>query len=295
MRRGTRVALAATVASLAATPALAQVQNRYQVASHAEGRGYPPSLHVVIDSPPDYVLETLGRFGNDAQWKGPRYQATGRATLGGDATLGWSAGIYRKPSTRETIIENLVHDWAPILEGAEEIERRVAGRELGPLRGTWVLTQGTVMAGEARHEAGLVFPLCGRSAYLGISALTPSGNSAGGSMGFGDYRMANGQRPSDWNREQVLATIRGVSVDGSLPAARVAARGARGRVTGAVTDCNRDPVASLPVRLERRVGRRWVRAAGGRTSATGTYSLRAKPGTYRVAAGTRRSAAVRVR
>jgi hypothetical protein len=287
---------AAAALALAAAVAFAQVQNRFQVASDPDARGYPASLQVVIDSPPDYVLDYVGRLANDAAWKGPRYQATLRPSLGGESALGWSAGIYNEPSNRATIVDHLVHDWAAILEGMEPIERRVAGRDVGTLPGTWVLTQGTVMAGEARYEAGLVFPLCGRTALLNISALTPSGDSAGGTMGFGEYRMANGTAPTVWNREQVLATIRGISVEGSLPAGRVVARAARRRVTGAATDCNRHPVAAVPVRIERQSGRRWVRAATGRTSATGTFSLPARSaGRYRAVVGTRRSAAVRVR
>lgn len=118
-----RLAVLVTFAgALVAAPlVLAQVQSRYQVASDPEARGYPRSLVVVIDSPPDYVLDFVGRLGNDASWKGPRYQATGRASLGGDASLEWSAGIYRTPSNRQTIVANLVQDWDVILEGTEPI------------------------------------------------------------------------------------------------------------------------------------------------------------------------------
>ena len=295
MRAIRGLAIVAGAGVLAAVPALAQVQDRYRVSIAGEARTYPADLTVVIDSPPEYVRDVLGRGGNDGSWRGPRYQATGLASLAGDSGLGWSAAVYREPATRATIIANLVHDWAPILEGTEEIERRVRGQDVGSLQGTWVLTKGTPMAGEARYEAGLVIPLCGRTAYLGISALSPSGDSAGGSMGFGEYRMANGERPTVWNREKVLETIRGVSVEGSLPPSRVTARPARRRVSGSVTDCNGDASAGIAVRLERQSGRRWLRAASGRTTAAGAYVLAATPGTYRVVAGTRRSATVRVR
>lgn len=295
MRRIVTAATGLTAVLLLTSLAFAAVQNRYQVASDPAAKGYPRSLAVVIDSPPDYVLDSMGRGGNDAAWKGPRYQATGLATLGGDAGLGWSAGIYREPSTRATIIANLVHDWAPIQEGSEPIERRVGGRSVGSLTGTWVLTQGTPMAGEARYEAGLVFPLCGRTAYLGISALTPSSDSAGGTMGFGEYRI-KGMKPTQWNREQVLATIRGISLDGSLPAARVSARASGRRVVGSAVDCNGHPAAGLVIRLERRSGRRWVDAGRGTASPAGRFTLPArKPGSYRAVVGSRRSAAVRIR
>lgn len=295
MRRKTLLATLAVVALTFTTFAFAEVQNRYSVASHPNARGYPRSLVIVITSPPDYVLDSAGRGGNDASWKGPRYEATLRPSLGGESSLGWSAAIERKPSNRQTIIDNLVHDWATIQEGTEAVERRIGGRDVGEVTGTWVLTQGTPMAGEARYEAGLVFPLCGRTGLLLISALLPSGNSAGGSMGFGEYRI-RGTAPTVWNRQQVMTTIERVSVEGSLPASRVSARATGRRVAGTVTDCNGDPVAGVPARLERQSGRRWVRAAGGVTTAAGTFSLRARvAGTYRVVIGTRRSALVRVR
>lgn len=296
MRRSVVLALGSAVASLFfAALVFAQVQNKFEVASDPNAAGYPRSLMIVIDSPPDYVLDFAGRGGNDAAWKGPRYEATLLASLGGQAGLGWSAGIYKTPSNRQTIIDNLVHDWGVILEGSEAIERRVGGRDAGTVPGTWLLTQGTPMAGEARYEAGLVFPLCGRTALLLISALTPASNSAGGAMGFGEYRI-KGMAPTQWNREQVLATIQGISLEGSLPAARLTARAAGRRVTGSATDCNRGPVAAVPARLERRSGKRWVRASSGRTTAAGTFSLSARSaGTYRVVVGNRRSAAVRVR
>jgi hypothetical protein len=284
-----------TVGLVLAVVAFAQVQNRFAVASDPEARGYPHSLTIVIDSPPDYVLDFVGRGGNDAEWKGPRYEATGLASLGGEAGLGWSAAIERTPSNRQTIIDNLVHDWRVIVEGTEAIERRLGGRNVGTLPGTWLLTQGTQMDGEARYEAGLVFPLCGRTALLLVSALTPASDSAGGPMGFGEYRI-KGMAPTAWNREQVLTTLRGISLEGSLPASRVAARAAGRRVTGSAADCNGHAVAGVRVRLERRSGKRWVRAGAGTTSATGTFSLRARAaGTYRAVVGSRPSALVRVR
>ena len=295
MRWKRAAALAATGALATASVGFAQVQNRYQVASDPNAKGYARSLQIVITSPPDYVLDYAGRLGNDAQWKGPRYQATLRASLGGESGLGWSAGIYRTPSNRQTIIDNLVQDWTPVAEGTVQIERTVGGRNVGTLMGTWVLTQGSVMAGQARFELGLVFPLCGRTAYLGISALTPASDSAGGSMGFGEYRMTNGTLPSAWNRQQVLLTAQEVSVEGSLPAGRVSARATRRRVAGVATDCNSHPVAAVAVRLERQSGRRWVRATAGKTTATGTFSLSVRAaGTYRAVVGSRRSAQVRV-
>ena len=139
-----------------------------------------------------------------------------------------------------------------ILEGSEAIERRLGGRDAGTSAGHLGLDPGDVMAGEARYEAGLVFPLCGRTALLDISALTPSGDSAGGAMGFGEY-MIMGTKPTLWNRDQVLATIRGISVEGSLPASRLVARSAgRGSAAPLETAPARRPPASRAARAQKR-------------------------------------------
>jgi len=288
-------AVAACVAALVAAPfVLAQVTNRYVVATDPAAKGYPRNLAVVFVSPPKYVLDYMGRGGNDAAWKGPRYQATERASLGGLASLGWSAGVYREPSNQRTILAHLVHDWEVIQRGTEPIERRVGGRAAGTIRGTWLLTQGSVMAGEARYEAGLVFPLCGRTLLVNVSALTPSGDSAGGSMGFGEY-VIEGMKPTEWNKLQVLETLKGIRLEGNLPAGLVTVARRGGRIAGKVTDCNRHPLAAQAVVLERRSGSSWTRAAAGKTTAAGTYSLRFRgAGTYRVVAGGKRSAPVRI-
>ena len=182
---------------------------------------------------------------------------------------------------------NLVHDWNVVQEGLKAIERHAGGGSLGPIQGRWVLTQGSVMAGEARYEAGLVFPLCGRTAYLGISALTPSGDSAGGSMGFGEYLVNGSVKPTVWNRDKVLETIKGVSLAGYLPASRVTVSSPGGAILQIrVTDCNRHRVGAQALRLERLSGGKWARVASGTTNNAGNTTVRAPgAGTYRVVAG----------
>lgn len=283
------------IAALATAPLVwGQVTNRFVVADDPNARGYARNLAIVIASPPAYVLDYAGRLGNDAQWKGPRYQATGDATLGGVAGLGWSAAIERAPSTRITLRKNLLQGWKIVAGGTDPVERRVGGRAVGSLPGTWLVTQGSVMDGEARYEGGIVFPLCGRTALVEVSALTPSGDSAGGDMGYGDY-VIEGMKPTEWNLQQVLATLKAIRLDGNLPAGRVTAARRGARIAGKVTDCNRHAVAGQAVVLERQSGRRWARATAGKTTASGAYSLRARgAGTYRVVAGGRRSAPLRI-
>lgn len=294
MRLGRLPAALACAAALVAAPVVgAEVVDGYQVASDPDARGYSPSLAIVLPSPPDYVRESVGRLGNDGTWRGPRYQATGRPSLGGNASIDWSAGIELYAATRASILSDLVHDWEPISGGTKLIEHRVAGRRVGMVRGVWLLTRGTPMAGAARYEAGMVIPLCGRTARIHFAALTPADDSAGGSMGFGEYTI-EGAAPSAWNREQLLSAVFKVRVDGSLPARRITTARRPGAIAGIVTDCNRHPVAGQPLSLERQSGVTWKRVAAGKTSATGVYSLRTGgTGTYRVVAGDRRSAVVR--
>lgn len=289
-------ATAGFVAVVTVPLALAQVTDRYRVSSAPYGVGYPQSLHVVIVSPPDYVRDSIGRLGNDGHWKGPRYEASARPSLGGESGLDWSASIEKYPATRASILANLVHDWKPIAQGTEPIERRVGGRAAGAITGTWVLTQADAMAGEARYEAAIVFPLCGRTAHVWISALTPSGDSAGGTMGFGEYYVKGSIKPTDWNREQVMTTLRGIALDGNLPAARVTARRSGRAIVGAVADCTRRPVAGQVITLQRRSGAAWKAAGRGTTRANGAYSVPARvAGVYRVLVGARASNSVTVR
>jgi hypothetical protein len=295
MRLRTAV-LVGAVAVAAAPLALAQVTDRFRVASDAEGHGYPSALVVVLASPTDYVLYSRGRLGNDASWKGPRYEASLRPSLGGDAMLDWGASIEKYPATRASIMSTLVHDWQPIAQGTEPIERRIGGRAAGTITGTWVLTQADKMAGEARYEAGLVFPICGRTVRLVIAALTPSGDSAGGSMGYGEYYVKGSIPPTTWNKDQVMATIHGISLDGNLPAARLTAARRGSAIAGTATDCYRRPLVAQALRLQRKSGTAWKAAGAGKTRADGSYSLRARgAGVYRIAVGSRTSNSVTVR
>jgi hypothetical protein len=295
MRLKTAVFVGA-VAVAAAPFALAQVTDRYQVASDPEAHGYARSLAVVLVSPPDYVRLSRGRLGNDGTWKGPRYQATLRPSLGADATLDWSVSIEKYAATRASIMKTLVHGWKPVAQGTEPIERRVGGRATGTITATWVLTQADALAGEARYEAGLVFPICGRTVRLWIDALTPSGDSAGGTMGYGEYYVKGSIPPTTWNRDQVLATIKGIALDGNLPAGRVTAARRGGAVAGTIADCNRHPLAGQAIVLQRRSGSAWKSAGTGKTRANGSYSVHARgAGVYRVVAGTRASNSVTFR
>jgi hypothetical protein len=289
--------LAVVVAALAFVPlAAATAVERASVGAEGEARGWPRSLYVVFTSPPEYERDFVGRFGDQGAWKGPRYTATGSASLGGVSTLDWGHTVRRGGTAEAAIAATLVHGWQRVAAGQEAVERRVGGRPAGSLTGQWVLTQGSVLAGEARYEAVLAVDLCGIWALASLSTLLPSGDSAGGAMGFGDYRMESGDRPTAWNRRKVEETLAALALEGSLPAARVAARAAGRVVAGTVSDCKRAPVAGTALVVERRVRGRWLRVRSGRTDAAGAFRLPVRtPGVHRVRAGGRTSAAFAIR
>jgi hypothetical protein len=299
LRRGVIIILATGVALAAAGLALAEVQDR--IVLKATGGNalahYSPTLAAAVVSPPEYTRGCCYDH-NGGEWTGPRYQATGRATLGADSKYDWTVGVAERISdTRAALIASLTHDFPVVSEGQQPVEHRVGGRAVGTVGGYWVLTRSTFGgADDARMEAAVGFPLCdGNTGYAKFSLLLPSGNSAGGSIGFGEY-LINGMRPTDWNTEKGMQSIRGVRLEGNRPAARLT-RAVRGRrVSGRVADCSAHPLAGLGVQLQRRAGRSWRTVSSARTSASGTYSLAARSaGTYRVRAGTRTTASMRIR
>lgn len=299
MARRVSIVLVAVAALTAAGLAAAQVEDR--IVLRATGGNdlahYSPGLAAVAVSPPEYVRGCC-YDSNGGEWTGPRYQATGLASLGGNSKYDWTVGVaVRAGNTRAALIGNLTHDWPVVSEGEQQVEHRAGGRAVGTIGGYWVLTRSPFGGDDdARMESAVGFPLCdGNTAYAKFSLLLPSGNSAGGSIGFGEY-LINGMRPTDWNAEKAMQAIRGVRVEGNRPATRVTAAARGRRVSGRVADCDAHPLAGLTVQLQRRTGRSWRKVSSARTSARGTYSLAVRSaGTYRVRAGTRTSAPVRVR
>jgi hypothetical protein len=287
------------LAALAAAPfVLAAVQDRITLRGQSGNPTdhYSPSLAIVVVSPPEYNRGCC-YDSNGGEWTGPRYQATGRPSLGADSKYDWTVGVAVKAgATRAALIANLTHDWPVVSEGPQQVRHRVGNRAAGTIAGHWILTRSTFGGDDdARMEAAVGFPLCdGNTGYAKFSLLIPSGNSAGGSIGFGDY-VINGMRPTDWNTAKAMQAIRGIWAEGNRPTGSVTARRRGAAIAGAVTDCSRHPVAGQAVVLERRSGSSWSRAAAGKTSLAGAYSLRTRgAGTYRVVSGGKRSAPVRL-
>ena len=253
-----KVALVIGLGALVAAPfVLAAVQDRITLRGQSGNPTdhYSPSLKVVAVSPPEYKRGCCYDF-NGGEWTGPRYEATGRASLGADSKYDWTVGVAVKAgATRAALIANLTHDWPVVSEGRQLIKHRVGGRAAGTIAGYWILTRSTFGAeDDARMEAAVGFPLCdGNTAYAKFGLLLPSGDSAGGSQGFGEY-LINGTRPTVWNAAKGMQAIRGISLEGNRPSTRVIARRRGAAIAGSVVDCTNHPIAGHAVWLERRTG-----------------------------------------
>ena len=301
MRRG--LLLLALGALVAVPVAWAQVEERLSVGTYLQGVNqaggrYSRALSVVLVSPPEYNRGTVGRFGNDGDWVGPPYAATLRPSLGGNSSMDWGIAFeFDTADAAEAITQNLVHDWPAIERGKVLVPHRIGGAAVGTLGGAWTLTRSTFFGEpDAAYELGLAVPICGGFAMVHFSTLQPSGDSAGGSMGFGDYLVKGSVKPTVWNRQQLLLAIEGVRIEGPLPLTRLSAAVRGRRIAGVAADCFGHPVAGTRLTVERRVGRRWSRVATGVTGATGAYAIAVRrSGVYRVAVGARRSGTVRVR
>lgn len=292
-----------TLTALAAAPfVIAGVQDRIALKglSGNPTDHYPPALAIVAVSPPEYKRGCC-YDSNGGEWVGPRYQATGLATLGADSKYDWSVGVaVQAGATRAALIANLTHDWPVVSEGRQLVRHRVGGRAAGTISGYWVLTRSATSerlggADDAKMEAAVGFPLCdGNTAYTKFSLLSPSSNSAGGTSGYGEY-VINGMRPTDWNAAKAMQAIRGIRLEGNRPAAGVVARRRGASIAGSVFDCSKHPVAAQAVVLERKTGGAWSAVGTGKTSTNGSYSLAARgAGVYRVVTGARRSNTVNV-
>lgn len=286
--------------ALAAAPlALAAVQDRITLRGQSGNPtdNYSPALAIVAVSPPEYKRGCC-YDSNGGEWAGPRYEATGRPSLGADSKYDWSVGVAVKAgATRAALIANLVQDWPVVSEGRQLVKHRVGGRAAGTIEGYWVLTRSPFGgADDARMEAAVGFPLCdGNTAYARFGLLLPSGDSAGGSQGFGEY-LINGTRPTVWNAAKGMQAIRGISLEGNRPSARVTAGRRGAAIVGKVIDCASHAVAGQAVQLERKAGNAWRAVGAGKTRATGSYSLATRgAGVYRIVAGTRRSGSITVR
>ena len=218
------------------------------------------------------------------------YVFSGNASISAASTLDWGAVFTRGNPTAEAAARaNLVHDWPVSATAAVTVPHVVGGRRVGTISAFELLTKEPV-TNSARFEGARAIPLCrGAYAVARVSALTPSTDGDS----FGNVYTVEGRLAGDWNREQVLATLAALTLEGNLPPRRVTARASGRRVVGTARDCRGDALAGARVRLI-------PRGPSSTTTANGSFTLRArKRGVYRVAVtvggSTATSARVRVR
>lgn len=238
-------------------------------------RGFSPALYVTVTTVSEYV-----RTSADARsglWTGPRCRVSvDRPDLTVNLTVTWGVSFTKSArSAEQAANDELTFEWTPVQRGPVAVPHVVAGRTVGTIPGFGIVTDSQGQTGY--HEAGLGLPL-GRGVYAG-AAWWSRGNAL-----QCEASTTEGVVPvAVWHRRVATRALGGVRLEGNLPPARVSSRIRGRRMTGRVQDSFRHPLARVRVILERRVGSRWRSVRAGRTSASGTYTLRlAGAGRYRV-------------
>jgi len=257
----------------------AQAVERIRIADPArQAHGLPAGLTVELASPPDYNRQSVA--GDSGRWTGPRYEEIGNPANAGLSSLDWAVSFDERTGDADTAsLAHINHrDWERDQRGGLSVPHVVGGLTVGTVLGYYYLMTPSPSTGDARYEAALAFPLdVNLYSIVHVDLLEPPRDSF----------VVNGVIGSTWNRGQALLALSGVSLQGNLPPKIVAARPFDlGRfVRGKVVDRFLDAVVGARVSLERLAGGSWSKVAGGKTSARGSYSLRARGrGHYRVTA-----------
>ena len=279
MRRLLVPALMTMMIAVPASPASAEfVLDRVQVGvPKTPTRAFPESLSVVLIAPDLYSRGCCYDFVS-GEWVGPRWRLG--AAERGPSRIRWSVELSR--TSRSTAALARDAGWAGYAEAAaaaRKVPHIVEGRTVGTLEAFAAID--TDGAPSARHQGALAIDLGQRVKAVALFHLPDPP--------FDDFQGAplsvDGRRASEWNRRQAELAIEKVYVEGSLPPRKVKAKGARGRVSGRVTDSFGHPVAESALTLQKRAGSKWRKAGKGIASSRGTYSLSARgKGQYRVVA-----------
>ena len=263
--------VALALAALVVVPvALAQAeQDRVRLTP----RGFSSATVVTVPVLPEF--RRTGFDGDSGGWEGPTCE---RPPFGsGTVALTWGVGFAAHRSAAEAAGAALTFRWAVVEISAVPVRHVVGGRDVGAISGVLYVTDSRSPQGW--HEAGLGFPI-GRG-YYAVAEAWSRGNTFACIV-----RSAQGPVSSaTWHRDTSGRALGRMRLEGSLPPARVGARGSAARVAGTVRDSFGHPVAAATVALHRRGGRRWRRVASGRTTSRGSYAIRAvRRGQYRVVA-----------
>ncbi len=178
MRRFLLLALAAPL--LVSVPAAAAVIDRVRIADAggAVTRSFPPSVFVSVISPTDYVRASSSS--SSGRWVGPRYQASGNGSLGGQTSIVWHLRFTTGEKDAEAAAQTVAHrGWPVDIKGGVSVPHVVAGRTVGTILGHYVLRRAPG-AQSAAFDAAFAFPLGPRLyALLRFELLEPSTDDAG--------------------------------------------------------------------------------------------------------------------
>lgn len=273
MRRGVPV-----LAALLLTVPAAQAADTDRVA-------VAPGLGATITTVDQYARASFD--GDSGTWQGPSCRSRARPELAWTLALSWALNVYRSASAAEAGNRARTFDWGVVVETRVPLAHVVAGRPVGSIPATLVVTDSQGAAGY--HEASVAFRLDGRRF---VAARAWSHGNAAACLVDGDGHV------SEWHRRAARDALQTIRVEGNLPPARVGARRAGRFVRGTAVDVHGHPLAGAAVALERRNGRAWRVVRRGKTTRAGSYGLRAgTAGLYRVAVSaaglTARSRAVR--
>jgi hypothetical protein len=248
---------------------------------------WSPTLFIILRAPSEYALEHSGGPGQ-GDWKGPAVELPGQPNATDNASIHYSVTFeFDTADAKAALKKNSTHNWPEFENGTAAVPHIVGGRKVGTIASRWSLSRSNFSSDDAETEGGLAIPMCGAFVVPRYTADVPTSDA---------YRAKGTIGGKEWNRSQALAAIEGTRLEGPLPIGGVVAKAAGRTVRGTVQDCHRHPVPSAAVSLQTKSRGTWRTVRSGRASRSGTFLLTASgAGTYRVTAGAKASAPVRVR
>jgi len=240
-----KLTIATILALVLATSAAAGVTGRARVGvtGRNDTLGYSPALWVDVASPSSYRTGCCTDV-DSGEWLGPSYQASDNASIHGNSSISWRVIFDRRPGNVTAVADaNLVQHWRTVATEHVSVPHLVGRIKVGSIPVTAIVTRAPA-ASSAQVEGALAFPLCpGLHAVADFDVLKPYA----GPTGTGGTFRVSGTAASAWNRQQLDAALRGVSLVGYLPVHRVTAVKDGTTISGRVTDCLGHPMPGVTV------------------------------------------------
>jgi hypothetical protein len=240
-------------------------------------RGFSSSLGIFVTAPAEWGRLTYTSLAG--AWGGPKYRPSKNPNIEDTARLDWSVAFSKKHKSLQKLARAANGaGWPEVAATKLKMKHTIEGHRVGSLP-AFAAIEGEAFPG-ARHEATVAIDLSRHlTALVTFLIIDPAADDTGAA---GTVSI-DGKPASQWNREQIQASIADLFVEGNLPPKRVTAERAGSAVKGKVTDSFRQPLGEAKVLLQKQAGHRWKTVRKGATSAKGTYKLRPRgAGRYRV-------------